>query len=179
MINLKTATEFLVNEGYIVEHKGKMKFTAKFYKEFKGIDGGIVLTPDRHLAVMQPNAGALTHKLPTWEERYITFLKKCNIPPTAKSATGSSYSINQFSQDGMKAYKKAIESGIDEAILILSTALYYNGNKTGFKQKIGNYMADGTWITGYTEMKESMEKGTVQEHIITQTKNDNGAFRIR
>lgn len=191
-MDLKLAIEYLIGEGFVVEHKGKLKFTANFYTAFKGIDGGIVLTPDRLLAVMQPTPATLaraaqnTLPVPTkqlanttnWIDRYMQFIKKCNVPATAKTATGV-YNVNQYSQDGMKAYRKAIEEGVDEEILAKSVALYYNGDAAGYKLKIGNYMGDGTWRTGYMEMVQSLKDGTLKEHITSKIKKSDESSRLR
>lgn len=114
-----------------------------------------------------------------WPDKFIQFINEAKIPARLENNKLEAYAANKYSEDGMKAFRKAIESGIDYGTLVRSTMLYYKSS-VRFKKAIGNYMKDGDWRTDYENLKNAAEQGTkeLEQHLKTETK-DNGYSNYR
>jgi len=177
-ISLKEATEFMLTEGYMVPvGRGKYKLTNKFHVEFKAENRrAIVMAIEPVSPVIMR---ALANYIPlTWENRYKQFILDAKVPKRLE-VRGESYQANAYSEEGMKAFRKAIEAGTDLQLLIRATQLYY-GSSVRAKQAIGNYMTRGTWKTWYDDLAAAAGAGTDQliEHIKTETKDEQTGYRL-
>jgi len=169
MNSLKEAVQYLLDNGYMTIIKGRYCVTQKFNKEVRNVEEGVV-----HIQGI-PLVRDVVHDAKTltkihWRNRYIQFIKDAGVPAKAEGSNGDLYDCNKFSEDGLKAYRAALEKELlDERVLLAVTKLYYAGTSR-FKQKIGSYMVDGTWRTGYQDMLERAEQGmeSVKEHIQNQ-----------
>lgn len=180
--NLDEAVKFLIEKSYITLHNGKYKFTSLFYKELTGIQKGLTAKG----VVEEPNlparrefnvALAGNYTLADWREHYLTFIKVAKVPATLRAGL-STYSVNKYSEEGMKVFQSAIKEGYKLELLIAAVRLYYN-DSTGYKKSIGNYMKDGDWRTDYITIKESAEQGSIMELIKEKTKPVNpDGYRI-
>jgi hypothetical protein len=118
--------------------------------------------------------GVQTTKVNDWSQAFLNFIKEAEVPSRCEGKSGG-YDINKYSEDGMKAFKKMIESGVVYAVLVKSTMLYYKTHLT-YALKIGNYIADGAWRSDYEALLTSAEEGTITQHIqqqIDETKDFN------
>lgn len=186
-ISLVEATEFMIANGYILPlGHGKYKLSTKFTQEFKprSFDDRMVL--EAQLALNQGlalvcTAGTVPGKFYfSWENRYKQFIMEAKVPARLENNRGESYQANAYSEKGMKAYRKAIESGIEGELLVKSTMLYYH-SKIRFKVAIGRYMEEGIWKTGYDALKEAAAQGEEKliDHINKETTPDEqSSYRI-
>jgi ribosomal protein S15P/S13E len=177
---LAEAMHFLSADGYVVRTpQAYFVFTNKFYNEFTGHDIGLV--PDSRPIIMKSETTSvlvppkqLTKT--TISEAYLAFILRCNVPRRIVNPKGDSYAANQFSEKGAKAFGKIlvrVHSGeIDIDLLIHTVQLYYKSSQA-YKLKIGNYIGDGAWETDYQELVNRLSKGTINEHIKQETKDDN------
>lgn len=178
-INLKEATEFMLEAGYIIPvGRGKYKLTTKFHTEYsKARQAAIVkdITPLGPRAYLPELANYVP---PSWEDMYKQFIIDARVPKRLEARDGS-YQANAYSEEGMKAFRKAIESGTDLQLLIRATQLYYGGT-IRYKQAIGRFMSEGTWKTHYDELQAAASAGTEQliAHIKTETKDEHSSYRI-
>lgn len=166
-MNLKEVAEFLVANGYAYCLKGNYKFTAKFHRELK--DSSVLPAPV--VASKQLPAVVSTE----WEQKYKQFIIDAKVPPYCYSKRGERYSINKYSEDGMKAFRKAIESGCIYEMLVMTVALYYKSGDT-LKQAIGRYMAEGTWKSDYDALVHKASADQLKEHINEVTDDGQHSF---
>jgi hypothetical protein len=177
--------EYLLTEGFVTIHKGKPKFTSHFQKCYNGVERGLtlqgtviepglpVLASTSTTPLLVPTSDKMSlYKYEDWAKVYMQFIEEAQVPRRAVNAQGEPYDTNKYSEDGMKAFQKAMKSGADYKMLVRSTTLYYKGANR-FKKAIGNYMAHGDWRTDYTELTSSAQQGVEQvaQHI-KDTLND-------
>jgi hypothetical protein len=166
--NLKEAIEFLVAGGYLVPGKnGKLLvMQQKIAADLKKPQVFDVVKIDQQIAVVQKT---------DWVEKYKQFIADAKVPTRCESRHGEFYDTNKYSEDGMKAFRKAIESGIVYDVLIRSTFLYYH-NGVRLKVAIGRYMKDGLWRSDYDRVIESSESGTLEQHIKSELDDGQHTF---
>lgn len=171
-ISLKEATEFMLTEGYILAlGKGKYKLSTKFHQDVRfalQMPGIMVQLPRG----VYESPGPPVHFTFSWEEDYKRFIIEAKVPRRLDARDGS-YTANAYSVDGMKAFRKAIESGVILEMLTKSTMLYYHST-IKYKQAIGRYMHEGTWKTGYDELLAKANEGEQQviDHIKQETTDE-------
>jgi hypothetical protein len=147
--------------------KGKYIVTAKFNKEIRGIEEGLVLLKGDVPAVLEP---AVPKDL-QWKDLYLRFILESNVPKRIVGPNGEPYSANMYSDPGMKAFRKAIErEGINYPKLVAATKLYYQSS-VPYKVSIGRYMEEEMWRTGYTEISAHLTQGTLEQHL-KETKHE-------
>lgn len=180
-MELQEVMEYLLTEGFVTVHKGKPKFTAIFHSAYSGVEKGLtqagtVLEPNLGIAppaLLQPSPQTIAaYRAQDWVTVYMQFISECQVPRRCINRQGDPYDTNKYSEDGMKAFKQAIQSGTDYKMLVRSTVLYYK-SATRLKKAIGNYMSHGDWRTDYQDLVTSAELGTeaVSKHI-KETTND-------
>lgn len=190
--------EYLIKNKYILASQGKYTLSKAFQdmtiKMKREKENGVVRTmvpsQERHRPTTLPSMmeGNL-HQLPevvlkygvnltgknvSWVDAFIQFITEAKVPARLEGSRGDVYAANKYSEDGMKAFRKTIESGVDYGVLVRSTMLYYKSS-TRFKKTIGNYMAHGDWRTDYEALRSAAIDGTtaIEQHIKQETK-DNG-----
>lgn len=172
---LECAIAYLLAGGYICRVRKTFVFSNKFYEEFTQQQIGLV--PE--VIVSEVQSKTLTVRNPKknvsdLRPEYLRFIAACKVPRRAQSSDGAVYDLNKYSEDGLKAYSKIVEqvvSGeIDMELLIRTVQLYYAS--PGMKQKIGNYISQGSWVSDYQALKESLDTGTLKQHIKQETKNE-------
>jgi hypothetical protein len=175
-MNLKEVVQWMLENKYLAVVNNKYRVTAKFNKEMTGIERGLMMTGNGPLVIEQSLTLSNTKEISTggtinWTDQYIKFIVDAEVPARCESSSGS-YDVGKYSEDGMKAFRKAIEKdGVVYGILVKSTMLYYKTHKK-FALKIGNYMADGAWRSDYEALKASAENGDVSEHIKKEIDGD-------
>ena len=157
-MDLQEVTNYLVANGYAFCVKGNYKFTAKFHRELKNAQ------ISASVPAMQQTQPLVVAVSTDWETRYKQFIVDARVPARCEGRYGEVYATNKYSEDGMKAFRKAIESGCVYEMLVMSTALYYKSG-VRLKQSIGRYMSDGTWKSDYDSLISSAEQNKVKEHI--------------
>lgn len=170
-INLKEATDFMLANGYILlVGKGKYKLSTKFHTEYRFIASGIW---EQIPKGVYKHPGPLVHFTFSWENDYKQFILDARVPKRLDNGRGESYQANAYSEAGMKAFRKAIESGVDMDVLKKAVQLYYGGT-IRYKQAIGAFMEKGTWKTVYDELLAAANAGeqTLINHIKEETKDD-------
>lgn len=178
---LECAVAYLLADGYICRVGKTFVFSNKFYEEFTHQQIGLV--PEVVISEVKTKALTIRNPKPKpadYKQDYLSFIAAANIPRRAQSSDGLVYDINKFSEDGLKAYAKIMEQvvrgEIDKELLLRTVQLYYKS--PGMKQKIGNYISQGSWVSDYQALKESLETGTLTQHIKQETKS-NGYSRYR
>lgn len=187
MANLQEAINYMIANGYMSCVKGEYKLTTSFRtamkalqaggKVTKGIQGKVI--PEIVAAITPVQVPALSPKLMValspedWVDKYKQFILDAKIPARCEDRWGNLYDINKYSEPGMKAFRKAMESGVKYELLVMAVALYY---KSGVKLKvaIGRYMEEGRWRTDYDALLSSAQDNKVAEHIKSVT--DNGQY---
>ena len=179
-MELKDVMEYLLTGGFVTVHKGKPKFTALFQKCYNGVEKGLTKQgtviepglPDLPVATMALIAptpeSIVAYKYDDWAAAYMQFIGEAQVPRRLVTGKGEPYDTNKFSEDGMKAFQKALKAGILYGMLVRSTMLYYKGANR-YKKAIGNYMSQGDWRTDYTELLSSAQQGV--EAVATLIKN--------
>jgi len=162
---------WLVKEQFITFHKGKPIFTPKAHKQLQ------VTTVPFKADVPPPPPPTVTSvvlaKTSTtgdWTRGYQNFILECNVPDRCFGPSGDPYAGNKYSEEGMKAFKKAISDGYQYDILKLAVTLYYK-NTVRMKKAIGNYMSSGEWRTDYDRLLLEASNGTIKQHLNNETNN--------
>lgn len=148
-INLTDAMDFLLSNGYIYRYGERFKFHNKLYLEMAG---------------QQAKAGI--HHNPQavdWVRAYTKFITEARVPARGEDTRGGYYSLNKYSEPGMKAFRKAIEGGANYDALVLSTSLYYRSG-VRLKVAVSRYMEEGLWRGDYDAHIASVEAGNQQQH---------------
>ena len=148
-ITLKDAVDFLLSEGYIFKYGERFKFASKTYLELTAKD-----LPGH------------THSKPAainWVTAFTQFIMAAKIPSRAEDSRGGYYSLNQYSEPAMKAFRKIVEGGVSLEDLVASTTLYYKSG-VKLKVKIGRYIEEGLWRGDYEAYMASKEAGNLREH---------------
>jgi hypothetical protein len=168
--SLNGAMQFLLADGYVIRSPQEhYMFTNKFYKEFTHKDIGAVV------AIAEVRTETTIIKVPNPEvitnSTYMQFILDAKVPKRLEGSNNEVYEVNQYSEKGAKAFRALLKSGeVSLDLLTKSTLLYYKG--PGFKQKIGNYIGDGTWRTAYHAMVDNIGKNTLKEHIKEELHHD-------
>jgi hypothetical protein len=183
-MELKEVMEWLVTNKYVTIHKGKPKFTSLYHKEVTGIEKGLTVlgTVRENLPVAQQESFDVikinAYKPVDWVRFYQELITFCEIPSKAYSDRGDAYSLNKYSEDGMKAFQKSMKEGYDPRILAMAIKLYYKSS-IRLKKAVGNYMSSGEWKTDYQNLVENAKNGTLDALIKQEvkTKND-GSYQF-
>jgi hypothetical protein len=180
MTTLQAAVDYLMQNGYMVKLKGGYKVTAKFNKEMTGKAVGVQMVGDRALVVEKASdLPVLAAGKNDWAQLFLQFIKDAEVPARSEGRTGSTYEVNKYSEEGKKAFQKAIEKeGVNYQALVKSTMLYYKTHKK-FALKIGNYFSDGAWRSDYDALITSAREGKIEEHIKTSINADREFSRYR
>lgn len=189
-MELTEVMEWLMTKGFVVIHKDKPKFTALFQKCYNGIEKGLtkqgtVIEPGlptlavpsiAHIVPVPAKFG--TYKYQDWVSLYIQFITDSSVPRRILNGRGDPYDANKYSEDGMKAFQKAMKAGAKYELLTKSTMLYYKSGSR-FKKSIGNYMSQGDWRTDYMQLLASAEQGVeeLNKHIKQELKTSHNAYR--
>jgi len=163
---------WLVKEQFITFHKGKPIFTPKAHKQLQ-VTTIVPFKTDVPPPPPPPTASVVLSKTSTagdWTRGYQNFIVECNIPDRCFGPSGDPYSINKYSEEGMKAFKKAISEGYQYDILKLTVTLYYK-DTVRMKKAIGNYMSSGEWRTDYDRLLLEHSKGNIKQHLNNETNN--------
>lgn len=179
-MNLQDIVSDLLKAEYIIKSpQGFFAFTNKFYMDFNGDDVGV----SKVEAVKSRTAKiAIQQQTDDLKQSYMDFIMSCNIPRRGKTSQNEIYDLNQYSETGKKAFGKILarvaKGEIDYDLLVKVTQLYYKS--PGAKQKIGNFIGEGTWETPYLTMVASIEKNTLKTHIQSTLEHDKtGTSRFR
>lgn len=164
--------ELLLKEHYIVYFNGQLVITNKFLRVFKEplpfpvpeLKEETAVKPNPPSIFVTPPVSALVVQDPTpiTKSPLKELILRSKIPARIATSNGYYYA-NQYSKPAEKELMKMIAQGVNMDILIAATALYYQGG--GARQKVGNYIMDGTWQTFYDDMKLSLEQGNVNAYI--------------
>lgn len=159
-MELKSILEYLVEHGYVMNHKGLYKFTAKFNKEIKGVEMGLTAGPGGVPLVIEP----AVPKQVSWTQLYMQFIMEAGVPKKINGPSGESYQANAYSEPAMKAFRKAIDvERVEYAKLVAATKLYYKS--IPYPVAIGRFMEEGIWRTSYMELEKHIEAGTLNDHV--------------
>jgi hypothetical protein len=185
-MELNEVMKWLAEQNYATSHKGKWKFTSVFYKDMAGEAKGLIANTSMVLGTTTTNSLAeLRSYVPgsvvssaQWAKHYVNFIKACEVPSTGHTRNGT-YAMNKYSDDGMKAFKKAIESGYKLEILVLAVTMYYRSN-IGMKKAVGNYMGTNEWISDYQELIDNTtDSATLKKHLEKQKNAGRGTNYTR
>jgi hypothetical protein len=174
--------QWMQENQYLVQIKGKYRVTAKFNKEITGQEVGIVkvgealLVQEKEpLILATVSLGAQTTN---WSDYYLQFIREAEVPARCEGKDGN-YDVNKYSEEGMKAFRKALEKeGINYQLLVNVTRLYYKSHRQ-FALKIGNYMAKGEWRSDYESAFTANKEGKLAEHIQQEIQNDREFTTVR
>src|SRR5215218_728898 len=87
----------LLEEEYVLLHRGKYKFTDKFYKELTGTRQGLTNTSSGELVVVEP---LLPLNIPkeeiNWVQAYIKFISAAQVPSRLEDNLGRPYYTNKY-----------------------------------------------------------------------------------
>lgn len=171
---LSDTIEYLITSGFIICHRGKYKFTAKFYETLTGIAEGIVKDSSGKLIVHE--SGLPVAVTANWPEVYMHFILEAKVPARLEDNTGKPYYANKYSDEACKMFRHIIEAeGIDIRILVKSTMLYYKSS-VAYKKAITNYIVQGDWRTDYMELKQQLISGdNLEEYINKEISVNNGS----
>lgn len=177
-MDLKEVILWLVAERFIEFQKGKPRFTDQGRKAIKDATTGFI--PEKAVT----EAGLVPVNLSTevmvpegkysdgqWSNWYREFLLNCEIPAKCHGRDGQSYELNKYSIEGMKAFKKAIQSGYRLDALTVAVKLYYK-NSVQLKKAVGNYMVSEEWRTDYETVVQKAQEGKIEEHIKQEMKRN-------
>lgn len=179
--------QYLIDNKYILASGGKYNLSKTFQEAAAKVkrdrENGMIVpmtVVPKAMAVEKDPANnyqlmsKATQQGMDWVKAFIGFINEAQVPARLESNRGEVYSVNKYSEDGMKAFRKALEGGIDYKLLVKSTMLYYKSS-VRFKKAIGNYMAQGDWRSDYEALKVAALSGTtaIEQHLKQETK-DNG-----
>lgn len=174
MSDLQENLQWLLSQGYALEHRKKYKFTEKFYEDLTGTRQGLTRTEAGEYVVVETKLPLVAPpRVRDWSLEYMNFISESQVPMRLLDSKGTPYSANKYSEDGMKAFRKALESGIEYSVLVKSTMLYYKSS-VGFKKAIGNYMKDGDWRSDYKILVDAAQGGeqSLTKHIEKEIRKD-------
>ena len=179
-MELKSVVEWLMGAGYMDLDKGKPGLTAYFQKAYKSVQKDlftVATTPEPIGLPTVVNQGLTIpirellnkYKYEDWVALYMQFIQQAQIPRRVMNSRGEAYETNKYSEDGMKAFQKAMKAGTDYELLVKSTMLSYKSGSR-YKKKIGNYMCEGDWRSDYLALQEKAKEGETE--VITHIKNE-------
>jgi hypothetical protein len=173
-MELSAVIEYLLTKGFITVTKGKAELTPLFHKSYTGIQKVLVLQGTKNPlpvvaepALQVPTAQTFReYTYEAWVKLYMQFISESQVPRRLITNHGDPYDANKFSEDGLKAFQKALTAGAIYHILVKSVTLYYGGANR-YKKAIGNYMSQGDWRTDYMDLLTSAQQGAeqVSKHI--------------
>lgn len=108
-----------------------------------------------------------------WVDFYQNFISICKVPAHLESTNFNTYSGNKYTEDGMKAFQKALKEGYRYDILSAAIALYYKSS-IRWKKSIGNYMTSGEWRSDYSELLDKANSGAEELNKHIKNTIDNG-----
>lgn len=161
---------WMVQNGFVEEHRGKYKFTMKAYKELKDVDEGLykgeLIIVEKEEVKLKFNPGLVAkYSKADWTYFYESFILQAKVPKMLPNGKGGTYPTNKFSADGLKAFTEAVKSGVELPLLLLTVQMYYNANRDQLKKAIGNYMTSGEWRTDYLVLKEKYNEGSLKNYV--------------
>jgi len=180
-MQLKQVLEWLITNGLVQNQQGKFKFTNKFYKQLTeehhpvSETGLMVVSTQQELAIPDVT-NYHTYRYEDWVNLYQGFIMQCKIPAKMESSNGNVYSGNKYSEDGMKAFQKAIRDGYRYDVLRVAISLYY-ASGIRWKKAIGSYMTSGEWRSDYASLLSEASKGeqSLNQHIKRSIDDRTGA----
>lgn len=171
-MELKDVAQWLLEKGYAIDMKGKLSFTPHFHKAYANIRNSVTMevaivnwgTPE--MTVLYDANKVALYKYEDWSMMYMQFIREAKVPNRCVNSHGEPYDINKYSEDGMKAFQKALKTGALYDILVKSTMLAYKSGSR-YKKTIGNYMSQGDWRSDYNTLLEKAQQGEqeVTNHI--------------
>lgn len=149
----------LVKAGLVTFIKTKPVFTdlARTYLGKTPMSTGMVKAAEQGLVVAE-----------NWEDKYKNFIVRCQVPMKGMDSTGNTYSMNNFSKDGLKAFMEILNAGYDLEVLCVTITLYYKSN-LAYKKAIGNYLISREWVTLYDSVLTKHNEGTLNNFIKNET----------
>lgn len=176
-LNLKEVSEFMISNGYILPlGQGKFKLSTKFSREMRELlKQPVRLIPQRPTDTSEAICRMIGYVnndsmvISSWEQQYKQFIIESKVPSKLETGKGELYTANGYSEKGMKAFRRALESGADPILLIRATTLYY-ASAIRYKQAIGRFMEEGTWKTFYEQLVNAIENG--EEALIKHVKQE-------
>jgi tetratricopeptide (TPR) repeat protein len=185
-MDIQQVVEWLLIKGYIYKTtKGGFLLTKSFHDDLKSsLKSPTLVAPEKESAskevtVIKPTFpipeqyGKYTYK--DWVDFYQNFIIGCQVPSKMESSNGNVYSGNKYSEDGMKAFQKALKEGYRYDVLAMAIALYYKSS-IRWKKAIGTYMSSGEWRSDYAQLLSKADEGSEQltKHIKQTIDNGTG-----
>jgi hypothetical protein len=112
----------------------------------------------------------------SYSELFIHFITAAQVPQKVLDTRGQPYIVNKYNEKAAAALCRLIvKEGIDLALLIRSTMLYYKGANR-FKKTVGNYITEGDWRSDYMALCQHASQGVeaLDKHIREETTNAPG-----
>lgn len=181
-MEIAEVTEWLLTKGYAVDTKGKLSLTPHFQKAYSHIIDWLTLktepgsmlpaTTTKSAPLIPVKENVSLYKYEDWVSMFMQFIQDAKIPRRCVLSNGDLYDTNKYSEDGMKAFQKAIRAGYNYEILVKATMLAYKSG-TKAKKTIGNYMTQGDWRTNYDELVAVAQQGAAEltNHIKAELKD--------
>lgn len=198
LITLQQVHQFLIENKYLLASKEKGYTISKKYnddvKVMKRGEPNMSVVPKDVVKATEDffmpkvvlstslpkNEVATLSKSIDWPVLFIQFITDAKVPRQLEDNRGGMYPANKYSEDGMKAFRKAMEAGVVYDVLVKSTMLYYKSG-TRYKKAVGNYFAEGHWRTDYQNLLDAASQGTTKldNHIKQETKtNEHTPYRM-
>lgn len=187
-MNLKEIVDWMQEKKYIYKTaKGGFLLTTLFHEDLeKSPDIRILDVPkdvekpivNQSLIIAQTIVPTpekyQDYKQPDWTRFYQDFIITCQVPAKLESTSGNLYSGNKYSEEGMKAFQKALKDGHEYEILVGAVALYYK-SRVRWKKAIGTYMTSGEWRSDYAELISQAQAGGDALNKYIKKEADNGS----
>lgn len=157
-MQLPEVLQYLINNHYVIGSKQGFKLTKKFHEDIKKespVNTDLIILRNQYYF--------------SWENRYKQFIIRAAVPVRLKDNKGMLYSSNNYSEAGMRAYRKAIESGTEQDLLEKATMLYYNSG-ISYKVAIGRFITEGIWKTHYDTLLSAAKQG--EQKLLDHIKNE-------
>lgn len=183
----KTALRLLAEDYYIVAVDGKLAITTKFQRklnetlpsELYGVkalecegEPNIQVVKESDIHPIVKSTKKMVISKPGDSIEFIDFIVACEVPQKVHLSGGGFFRANQYNKGADLEFQKILAKGYQLDILIGATKLYYKSG--GAVQAIHNYILQGTWVSQYIAMEESLKAGTVEKHIKTNLSNETG-----
>lgn len=164
-MTLKELLQYLLDNQYLLAHKGKYTVTRKFYDDVQKVDKSNAVIADLKLSVVHYERTLAVLPKPIMPT-FLQFILDSQVPARLEGSNGDVYAANKYSEGANKIFVKAIAEGIDYSILVNSTTLYYKSSLR-YKKTIGNYFIQGDWKTDYLTLKDKAGAGgqELKDHI--------------
>ncbi len=176
-MNIQDVTKWLVENRYIAMNiKGRYEFLKSFHEALKFSIKPTILAVQKENSNVTISDNTIPDPLQYkvynyshWCHFYNQFILACHVPGKITSGH-STYAGNKFSEEGMKAFQKALKDGFEYKGLVMAVTLYYKSS-LNYKKAIGRYMSDGEWRTDYAALVSKAQEGNLEKHI-NETIND-------